>query len=179
MRPFLKRDTKRYVHGEVSLDTLLHTSIEVASEIQDLFLQASSLKEISSQYQAKRRILEQDGKNSEIIESLDIELTLNEKIDQIYQKIRIHFKTIIDNDRALSKQTQDYIQLRIKSIDKEIEAIQEQQRDLQIVWESKKKRTKRAYVDTGFCKGNEHVFRYSENEKIYICTLCGHRVSYH
>jgi len=178
MRPFLKRNNKRHTHGSDSLDDLLDLPIETASEIKDLFLEVSSLKEISLQHQAKRRILEQDGKNIEILESLDIEMNLNEKIDQIYQKIRSHFQTILDNDHSLSKQIQEYIQLRIKGIDKELETIQEQQRDLQLVWESKKKRNKRAYVDTEFCTGNEHVFRYSEKDRLYICTLCGYRLSY-
>jgi len=178
MCPFLKRNIKRDTHGQESLDNLLHIPIEIASEIQDLFLEVSSLKEISLQYQAKRRLLEQDGKNSEILESIDIELNLNEKINQIYQRIQSHFKTIIDNDTPFSKQCREYIELRIKSITKELETIQKQQRELQLVGESKKKRNERAYVDTEFCKGNEHAFRYSEKEKRYICTLCGYRLSY-
>ena len=64
MRQFLKRNTKRHIHGSGPLDDLLDLPIETASEIKDLFLAVSSLKEISLQHQAKRRILRMDAKKT-------------------------------------------------------------------------------------------------------------------
>lgn len=178
MRNFFKGKQAQYNYDKNFPEYLSELPQGATEEIRKLFLQISSLTEISRQYQTQRRVLEEKGSNFEIIEILNKELDVVYKIDQSYQKIKSHFIAIQHENTTLSKQTLEHIQQKIAIIDKEVKTIPDHQRYLTLLKESEKKKNRKAYIATEFCKNNEHVFKYSEHDELYVCTKCGYKLSY-
>ena len=177
MRNFFKGKRVQYKQNESLLDYISELPQGSTDEIRKLFLQISSLTEISARDQNQRRSLEENGSNFEIIEIIKKELEVINEIEQSYKKIKSHFIKIQHKKTLLSGQTLEYIQQKIILINKKIETIHEHQQYLKLLKENKKKKNKKAYIATEFCKSNEHIFKYSEHDSLYVCKICGYKLS--
>jgi len=178
MSNFFKGNKIQYNNSENLQGYLSELPPVTTDEIRKLFLQNSSLTEISARYKKQRRSLEENGSNFEIIDIINKELDVVNEIEQSYQKIKSHFIEIKNKKTIISKQTLEHIQTKIIIINKKIETIHEHQRYLTLLKENKKKKNKKAYIATEFCKSNEHVFKYSEHDSLYVCKTCGYKLSY-
>ena len=92
MRNFFKGKKVQYDNSENLQGYLSELPPVTTDEIRKLFLQNSSLTEISARYKKQRRSLEENGSNFEIIDIINKELDVVNEIEQSYQKIKSHFR---------------------------------------------------------------------------------------